>query len=90
MRSPRHPPPPKRYSTVIQRGGRVALPPDTTSFHLGQRVYFYARDGQIGFQPRPKGTVRGRYLSSRIRRVTRSFAARGPRVRLPIRRSVRR
>jgi hypothetical protein len=90
MKSSRHPTTSRRYSAVIQRGGRVALPPDITSFHLGQRVYFYARDGQIGFQLRPKSTVRGRFFSSRVRRVTRSLAAHGPRVRPPVRRSVRR
>lgn len=90
MKSPRHSTDSRRYSALVQRGGRIALPPDIAAFHVGQRVYFHARDGQISFQARPEGTVRGRLLSSRIRRAIRSLAAYGPRTRAPVRQSIRR
>jgi hypothetical protein len=80
----------RSYSSLVQRGGRITLPPEIASFRLGQRVYFYARDGQVGFQARPKRAVRGRLLSSRIRRGIRSLAAYGPRTRAAIRQSGRR
>jgi hypothetical protein len=79
-----------RYSAFVQRGGRIALPPDTPDLHLGQRIYFFAQDGQIGFMTRPKGRVHGRLLSARVRRSVRSLAIYGPRTRVPIRRSIRR
>jgi hypothetical protein len=90
MKSPRRSTGSRHYSALIRRGGRIALPPEIATFHVGQRVYFFALDGQIRFQARPKGTVRGRLLSSRIRRAIRSLAAYGPRTRTPVRRSIRR
>lgn len=90
MKSPSYPTKDRTYSSLVRRGGRITLPREIDSFRLGQRVYFYARDGQVGFQARPKGTVRGRLLSSRIRRAIRSLVAYGPRTREPIRRSGRR
>lgn len=90
MKFPSHPTKNLSYSSVVRPGGRITLPTEIASFRLGQRVYFYARDGQVSFQARPKRTVRGRLLSSRIRRGTRSLAAYGPRTRAPIRQSGRR
>lgn len=81
MKSSRRLATPRVYSSFVQRGGRVALPPELSTFRLGQRVYFYRRGDEIGFQIKPKGMVRGRLLSSRIRRTTRTLAAFGPRSR---------
>jgi hypothetical protein len=81
MKSPRRPATPRTYSALIQRGGRVALPPDLSAFRLGQRVYFHVRGHEIAFQAKPKRAVRGRLLSSRIRRTVRTLAVFGPRTR---------
>lgn len=81
MKSPRHRITPRTYSALVQRGGRVALPPDLSDFRLSQRVYFFVRDQEVGFRTKPKGLVRGRLLSRRIRRTVRTLAAFGPRTR---------
>lgn len=90
MKAVRHPTKPRTYSSLVQRGGRITLPPDVATFRLGQRIHFYARDGQVGFQARPKRAVGGKLLSSRLRRATRTLASYGPRTRSPIRLSMRR
>jgi hypothetical protein len=90
MKSARHLTAPRTYSSRVHRSGRITLPPEMASFRLGQRVYFYSRDGQVGFQARPKRTVGGKLLSSRIRRAIRTLATYGPRTRNPIRQSKRR
>lgn len=77
MKYPRRRATPRTYSALIQRGGRVAL----SIFRLGQRVYFFVRDQEVGFRTKPKGLVRGCVLSSRIRRTVRTLAAFGPRTR---------
>lgn len=60
MKSPRLPPTHRTYSALVQRGGRVALPPDLSTFRLGQRVfYFFVRGREVGFRTKPKGLVRG-------------------------------
>lgn len=69
------------YSGIIQKGGRIALPPDLSTFRLGQRVYFHVCGQDIGFQVKPKRIVRGRLLSSRVRRIVRTLAIYGPRAR---------
>ncbi|UDF35516.1 UNVERIFIED_ORG: hypothetical protein LHJ69_23715 [Shinella sp. XGS7] len=81
MKSPRHRITPRTYSALVQRGGCVALPPDLSTFRLGQRVYFHVRGKEIAFQAKPKRAVRGRLLSNRIRRTVRTLAAFGPRTR---------
>ena len=69
------------YSGLIRKGGRVALPPALSFFQLGQRIYFYIKGAEVGFQTRPKGIVRGHLLSSRIRRMVTTFSSYGPRTR---------
>jgi hypothetical protein len=69
------------YSGIVQKGRRIALPPDLSTFRLGQRVYFHVCGHEIGFQAKPKCAVRGRLLSSRIRRAVRTLAVYGPRTR---------
>lgn len=81
MTSPRRPATPRTFSALIQRGGRVALPPDLPTFRLGQRVYFHVLGHEIAVQAKPKRAVRGRLLSSRIRRTVRTLAVFGPRAR---------
>lgn len=85
MKSSRHTTKPRAYASLVQRGGRVALPPDLSTFRLGQRVYFHVQGREITFQAKPKRVVRGRILSSRIRRTVRTLAAFGPRSRDAIR-----
>lgn len=69
------------YSGLIRKGGHVALPPDLQVFRLGERIYFYIKGMEVGFQARPKRTVRGQLLSSRIRRVVLTLTTYGPRTR---------
>lgn len=89
MKSPGYSTKDRTYSSLVRRGGCITLPREITSFRLGQRVYFYARDGQLGFQARPKRTVRGKLFSSRIRRAIEAWPP-TDHARAPIRQSGRR
>lgn len=64
---------------IIQKNGRVVLPPDFSQFRLGQRVYFHLRSDGVAIAPTPKRIFCGRLLSCRIRRGLRTLAMYGPR-----------
>lgn len=72
---------PLTYSGLVRKGGRVALPPTLFEFSLGQRIYFYVKGSEIGFQATPRRVIRGRLLSSRVCRVVRTLTTYGPRAR---------
>ena len=60
---------PITYGCHIGANGRVVFPPSLSNgFRLGQRVYFHAAAGEVTFLTRPTRTIKGRLLSSRIRR----------------------
>lgn len=68
-----------RHFGIIQKNGRVVLPPDFTQFRLGQRVYFHLRSDGVAIASTPKRIFGGRLLSCRIRRGLRTLAMYGPR-----------
>lgn len=73
--------------SIVRRGGRVALPPETGTFRLGQRVFFHLTAQGFVFADKPKRTFNGRLISSRVRRAIRSLALYGPRTRASGRRA---
>ncbi len=80
MRSRAHQTSPS-YRSILKKGHVVTLPPEIETFHLGQRVYFYADARGIVIQAKPWRVTGGRLLSSRVRRCIRTLAAFGPRAR---------
>jgi len=79
MKSSRNAKSKQTHIGVIRSGGRIVLPPSLAIFKLGQRVYFHWNGRDIVFASTPKRALRGRLLSSRIRRGVRTLRLYGPR-----------
>lgn len=78
MRSKRKAPLRTGYSIVRPDGG-IVLPVQIQDFEIGQRVFFHVRGNSVAITARPQRSIRGRFLSCRVRRAVRSFSIYGPR-----------
>lgn len=60
----------KAYSFVLDN--RLLVPLPGGQFAVGQRVFLSTKAGHSSFASAPRGLVHGRYLSCRVRRVSRA------------------
>lgn len=64
---------------MVRPDGAIVLPIQIQDFEIGQRVFFHVRGNSIAITARPQRSIRGRFLSCRVRRAVRSFSIYGPR-----------
>jgi hypothetical protein len=58
----------KKYTTQVEKGGRISWPIGVMNWKIGQRVFFSIIGGKLQLTAKPAGLFQGRVLSSRVAR----------------------